>query len=192
MTADQLPPVVRDAIARLVEYNWADEERDYAKCGPGGNSREGHVYLDLVLLGRWLGSRVDQEAEASLDVLKADAVQLGVEIDGLIDAWDAADEVDTNLGVDVEEAGRHLESLAGKLAAAVGQADPQAARQLLQFAAHLGEDVGYYADLDEHDTNVSIDIVDQLGPGMALVQRAIQAGENGILAEMPTTSPGRA
>jgi hypothetical protein len=182
--ADQIPRVVRDAIAQLVEYNWADEERDYAECGPGGNSREGHVYLDLVLLSRWLGSRHGQEDEASLEVLKAYAIQLGVEIDGLIDVWDAADEVDTNLGVDVEEAGRKLEFLAGQLAAAVGQADPQAAQQLLQFAARLSEAVDYYAGLDEHDTNASIDIVDQLGPGMAQAQRAILAQETDIPAEL--------
>ena len=184
VTADQLPTVVRDAIARLVEYNWASEERDYAECGPGGNSREGHVYLDLVLLSHWLGRRDGQEAEASLDALQADAARLGTEIDELIEWWDAVEEVDTHLGVDVEEAGRDLEFLARKLAAAVGQADPQAARQLLQFAARLGEAVDYYADLDEHDTNASIDIVDQLGPGIAMVQRAIQAEENGIPAEL--------
>lgn len=177
--ADQLPPVVHDAIARLLEYNWASEERDYAECGPGGNSRQGHIYLDLVLLGRWMGSCDSQEAAASLDSLKVGAARLGTEIDELIEWWDAVEEVDTNLGVDVEEAGRHLESLAGKLAAAVGQADPQAARQLLQSAARLGEAVDYYAGLDEHDTNASIDIVDQLGPAIALVQRAIQAQENG-------------
>ena len=54
--ADQLPRAVRDAITRIVNYNRTDEERDYARCGRYGNSRQGHIHLNLVLLDYWLGS----------------------------------------------------------------------------------------------------------------------------------------
>jgi hypothetical protein len=183
VTASQLPPVVRDAITRIVDYNWAAEERDYAGCGPGGNSRQGHIYLALTLLGRWLGSRPGTEAAPGLSDLKTDATQLGAEIGQLIDAWDKAEEVDTNLGVDIENAGRSLTILAGQLAAVVGQADPQAAWELLQDSARLGEAVDYYEALDEHDTNASI-IVNELGPGIALLERALQAHRDGIPAAL--------
>lgn len=59
-TADQLPPRVRAAPARIVDYNWASEGRSYDECesGPGGNSRQGHVYESLVCVRRWLPRRV--------------------------------------------------------------------------------------------------------------------------------------
>ena len=60
----QVPPAVRDAIARIVAYNRADEERDYAECGPapGQNSRQGHICEDLVLVSHWLDG--DNETQA--------------------------------------------------------------------------------------------------------------------------------
>ena len=47
---------MRTAIARIVAYSLADEERDYAECGPapGQNARQGHIYEDLALVSRWL------------------------------------------------------------------------------------------------------------------------------------------
>ena len=56
--------------------------------------------------------------------------------------------------------------------------DPAAERGLRDLAAALGESVGYYAGLREHDTNASIDIFDHLGSGIAEVQRAIRALED--------------
>jgi hypothetical protein len=184
MTAAQLPPAVRDAITHIVDDNWDDEERDYAECGAGGNSREGHPYFALVLLRCWLGSRAGTEAAPGPGDLKARATHLGEEISQLTGAWDEAEEVDTNLGVEIENAGRSLTFLAADLATAIGQADPQAAWELLQDSAHLGEAVDYYEALDEHDTNASIDIVDKLGPGIALVERALHAHEDGVPAAL--------
>ena len=65
MTADQVPSAARGAIARMVEYNRAVEERDYARCGdaPGQNSRQGHVYEDLVLVSRWLNDSDDGQGQ---------------------------------------------------------------------------------------------------------------------------------
>jgi hypothetical protein len=44
------PDDVRDAIARIVDYNWADEEDDYAECADDGginNARTGHIFESL-------------------------------------------------------------------------------------------------------------------------------------------------
>lgn len=66
MTGIQVPPAVRGAIARIVEYNRADEERDYARCGdaPGQNAREGHIYEDIVLVSRWLTDSDDGQGQS--------------------------------------------------------------------------------------------------------------------------------
>ena len=46
---------VVSAIASLVDYNWADEERDYnTEALEPGNSREGHIFRSIVLIRRWL------------------------------------------------------------------------------------------------------------------------------------------
>ena len=177
--ADQLPPAVRDAVACLVRYNWASEERDYGECGPGGNSREGHVYLDLMLLSCWLGSRAGQETGTSLDALTAGAARLGTKIAELTGSRDAAEALGTGLGRDAEEAGRSLQILTATLAAAIGQADPQAARQLLQPPARLADTVDCCAGPGEHDTSAGTGIVDQLAAGIALVERAIRAQQDG-------------
>jgi hypothetical protein len=65
VTADQVSPAVRAAIARIVEYNRADEERDYARCGdaPGQNTRQGHIYEDIVLVSRWLNDSDDGQGQ---------------------------------------------------------------------------------------------------------------------------------
>lgn len=114
----------------------------------------------------------------ALRVLRADADQLSDEINDLIETWDAVDEVDTGLGTDIEEAGRSLGALAAELAGAVSQADPRLAQELAEFAGDIGEPVSYYADLEEHDTNASIDIVDLLGPGISLAGRAVRVLED--------------
>jgi hypothetical protein len=50
-----------EALRKVVDYNWNDEERDYAKCAPepeasetGQNSQEGHIFRDLVVLNNAL------------------------------------------------------------------------------------------------------------------------------------------
>lgn len=40
---------LRDAINRIVEYNWSDEEEDYEENGGGEN----HIYQTLLDLDRW-------------------------------------------------------------------------------------------------------------------------------------------
>jgi hypothetical protein len=141
-------------------------------------------------LGRWypkaaeVAARISQDdpeqasAPRPLSALGTNAEQLGTEIGEIIERWDAVEDVDTGFGVDIEVAGRSLEFLAAELASAIAEVDPAAERELRQLAATLGESVGYYADLDEHDTNASIDIFDHLGSGIANIQRAIQALEN--------------
>jgi len=43
------------AIARLVAWNWGDEERDYNTGAlEPGNSREYHIFRDLMQVQRWL------------------------------------------------------------------------------------------------------------------------------------------
>lgn len=49
------------ALRKVVDYNWNDEERDYAQCAPepeasetGQNSREGHIFCDLTTLSKAL------------------------------------------------------------------------------------------------------------------------------------------
>lgn len=44
-----------EAIASLVAYNWPDEEDDYNhEALEEGNSREGHIFRDLMTIQRWL------------------------------------------------------------------------------------------------------------------------------------------
>jgi hypothetical protein len=43
------------AIGRIVAYNWADEKKDYNhEALEEGNSREGHIFGDLMRVQRWL------------------------------------------------------------------------------------------------------------------------------------------
>jgi hypothetical protein len=179
---DQYGPITRLFTPGQVEclVRTAGEAVHGSGADPGNLSRRQTILAKRAYDALIAGYEADGgHPEATLADLKADAARLGAEIEDLTGAWDAADEVDTNLGADVEQAGRGLEILAGKLAATIGQADPQAEQDLLQFAARLGEAVDYYEGLDEHDTNASIEIVDQLGPGIALLQRTIEARENG-------------
>lgn len=44
-----------DAIRSVVAYNWRDEEDDYNhEALEPGNSRENHIFGDLMLIQRWL------------------------------------------------------------------------------------------------------------------------------------------
>lgn len=45
---------LRDAVTRLVSYNWADEQRDYAEQDEQGQAR--HVFNDLQDLANWAES----------------------------------------------------------------------------------------------------------------------------------------
>lgn len=43
------------AIAHLVAYNWTDEEADYSYDAlEPGNSREGHIFRDIMKIQQWL------------------------------------------------------------------------------------------------------------------------------------------
>jgi hypothetical protein len=53
-----VPRVVIEAMAAIVNYSWQSEQADYAECGDpprgNGNSRDGHVFRHLQLVGHWL------------------------------------------------------------------------------------------------------------------------------------------
>lgn len=50
-----VPPEVAQSISSIVTYNWTDEERDYnTEALKPGNSRDGHIFGDLMLVQRWL------------------------------------------------------------------------------------------------------------------------------------------
>jgi hypothetical protein len=106
--------------------------------------------------------------EPDPDAIRAHAERLAEEIDDLADRWNATEEADADLGAEVQDKGEQLMLLAGHLAGATGA--PQAA-ELHGLAARLSDAVDYYGDLDEHDTNASIGISDQLGPGVSLVRQ---------------------
>jgi hypothetical protein len=64
VTGDHLPagPVlaemsdeVAQALSRVVDYLWQDEMAGFAETSPA-EDREGHVFLSLRLVRRWLGS----------------------------------------------------------------------------------------------------------------------------------------
>jgi len=54
------------AIGRIVEYNWADEERDHEECAGNGNSQEHHIFNDLRVVRDWLNAAGSTGAEARL------------------------------------------------------------------------------------------------------------------------------
>lgn len=43
-----------EAIARIVSYNFYDEQDDYNHAPEEGNSQENHIFLDLVKVRDWL------------------------------------------------------------------------------------------------------------------------------------------
>ncbi len=106
--------------------------------------------------------------------LAAHVQRLAADLDELTTAWDAVDEVDSNLGTDVENVGRRVVCLLDDLRAHIIATDALRASQLLRYILDLEDAVNDYAELDEHDTNASIDIFDRLAPGIALAQRNLQ------------------
>ena len=121
------------------------------------------------------------------DQIRDEARLLAAGIDELTEWWDAVEEVDTTLGAEVQEKGERLMLLAGQLAAAIGSGDQAAG--LRQLSARLAEETGYYEGLDEHDTNASIGIFDQLGGGIALVLRAAAWHAGVIRGQCTVTQP---
>lgn len=52
---DEIDQDVLDAIRSVVMYNWHDEEDDYNhEALEPGNSRENHIFTDLMTVQRWL------------------------------------------------------------------------------------------------------------------------------------------
>jgi hypothetical protein len=58
MLSDPASPAA--AIARIVDYNWAGEQRDYEDAGHNGNSRQNHIFNDLRSVRAWLDSAPGQ------------------------------------------------------------------------------------------------------------------------------------
>ena len=48
------------AMARIVAYNWAGEQRDYEDAERDGNSRQNHIFTDLRAVRAWLESAPGQ------------------------------------------------------------------------------------------------------------------------------------
>jgi hypothetical protein len=142
------------------------EAQAFSEPPSGGHSR--HQRADLMT-GETSPATTAGGRPASL----AHVRQLGADINDLVHRWDAVDEVDTDLGVEVQSTGEQLMLLADRVAAEADVADLRWARELRQFAVQLGEAIEYYDGLDEHDTTAAIDIFDQLGPGIALVLRSV-------------------
>ena len=173
----------------FLERRWTGEPMLYHGRTAGG--RELPVRLDApepviaaIIAAR--GERPPQPAPAAagagdraakttpaLDQIRDEARHLADGIDELTAWWDAVEEVDTTLGAEVQEKGERLLLLASQLAAAIGGGDQAAG--LRELSVRLAEETGYYDSLDEHDTNVSIAIFDQLGAGIALVLRTAAA-----------------
>jgi hypothetical protein len=104
--------------------------------------------------------------------LETEVQRLSSDLAELTAAWDAAEEVDTNLGSDVENLGRRLALLLDHLRTH-SAADTVPGGEPLCYLRELEEAIHYYAELDEHDTGASIDIFDRLAPGIALAQYAL-------------------
>lgn len=99
-------------------------------------------------------------------------IELNTVLTEITAAWDATEEVDTNLGVEVQNAGERLCALLALLAI-----DPELPAALhsevstTYFALETA--VNYYGDLDEHDTAAALDIYEHLAPALALADRAV-------------------
>jgi hypothetical protein len=98
-------------------------------------------------------------------------------------AWDATDEVDTNLGVEVQQLGERLSALLNGLTL-----NPEVSNTLREEAEatqmRLGTAVDHYEVLDEHDTTSALDIYELLPGALELVERAL-----GGAPELPLTFP---
>ena len=47
-----LPPVVEDALWKVLRHNMHDEEKHYRNCDP--EDEVNHIYLSLVTIAQWL------------------------------------------------------------------------------------------------------------------------------------------
>ncbi|MCI2421129.1 hypothetical protein MOQ72_27165 [Saccharopolyspora sp. K220] len=115
----------------------------------------------------------DKDRAAVLE-LRATADHLAIQTEQLTVAWEAVDVVDTNYGVEAEEAGHAVVSLVNALTGMTGERDPLRTWQLQRYAMELHEAIDRYAELDEHNTKAGIDILDRLMPGIALARRAME------------------
>ena len=50
-----IPPNIREAIERILDYLWADEAADYLETSQA-EGRPAHIFLDLRKLRTWLRS----------------------------------------------------------------------------------------------------------------------------------------
>lgn len=111
-------------------------------------------------------SRYDQDPEAiawARAKVQAEIASTGTKLDELVETWESVDEVDTGLGSDVENLGQQLLTLIEQ----AGQTSAPVYNKLTTALDH-------YRGLDEHDTNASIDIFDQLGPAHALLRQHLE------------------
>lgn len=108
--------------------------------------------------------------------LRADWAALSAEIDEVTATWDATEEVDTNLGADIQGV---AERLAATLHALIsgGAVDEAVDAELRVAVTELDGAVSRYEALGEHDTSACIDIVDRLGPAAALADRVLSPGQ---------------
>jgi hypothetical protein len=49
----ELPTEVFAAVHRVLDYLWAEQERQFWNAGP--KAREGHLFSSLALVRQWLG-----------------------------------------------------------------------------------------------------------------------------------------
>lgn len=99
--------------------------------------------------------------------------QLSTTLNEIADAWDDAEDADTNLdGVDVQNLGERLCTLLAPLVIA-----PELPARLYEKvrATHLTlrHAVDYYGGLDEHDTNAALNIYELLAPALRLAEYAL-------------------
>lgn len=66
MKADQLPENVRDAIQRVIDYNWHSEQEDANEQLKENGNIDGHTFADLVILRNFLRDQ-NESPESFLD-----------------------------------------------------------------------------------------------------------------------------
>jgi hypothetical protein len=52
-----VPRNVREALERVLQYNWDDELRDLTENPPDDGTTHGHIFEALVTLDNWLNNR---------------------------------------------------------------------------------------------------------------------------------------
>jgi hypothetical protein len=94
-------------------------------------------------------------------------------IDEVSSAWNAAEEVDADLGTEVERVGSGLVELLRFVADTMREQHPMRSSALSLSAIDLGDAVDAYTDRAEPKFDYSVDIFDRLAPGVELVRRAM-------------------